>query len=111
MNANTDNYKSSQSIIEKTHDEYIDEMHFAIIGLTQIITGSSRNKILSFNDNFTLTSETRKFRFRFAKGLSEFDLKAIYSDSRKLAIILNDFLKQLDDELDSRKRKEALTSE
>ena len=76
-----------------------------------MLTGYNLNKILSSRDNLKLVSDTRRYRFLLVMKLSELDAKTIYSDERTLSLLLDDFLKQLDDNLVLRKKKEALTSE
>ena len=73
--------------------------------LIEILTGYSEDKVLNSRNNLKLVSDTRQYRFLLVMKLSELDAKTIYSDQRTLALLLNDFLKQLDDNLDARKKK------
>ena len=76
-----------------------------------MLTGYSEDKVLNSKDNLKLVSDTRQYRSLLVMRLSELDAKTIYSDQRTLSLLLNDLLKQLDNSLDARKKKEFLTSE
>lgn len=96
---------------EQKHDTLIDDICGYLMGTAELITGYKEEQILQLNDNLKLISETKQFRFQLVKKLSELQIGIVYRDARRAAMVLNDFQKQLDDELDSRKRKENLTSE
>jgi len=96
---------------EQRHDTQVDNICGYLMGLVELITGYKEEQILRLNDNLKLISETKQFRFNLLKALSQLDIDIIYRDARRAAIVLNAFLEQLDDELGSRKKKEALTSE
>ena len=96
---------------ERAHDTFVSNLYDHSRNLIEMLTGYTEDKILSSKDNLKLVSDTTQYRFLLVTKLSELDAKTIYSDQRTLALLLNDFLKQLDDNLDARKKKEALTSE
>lgn len=77
---------------------------------TELLTGYKEDEIGKL-DNFKLLSETKQYRTDLTMKLSELQIGIIYRDCRRAAIILNDFLKRVDDELTSRQRKKVLTSE
>jgi hypothetical protein len=90
---------------EQEHDELVSDLYGHIIGLTQLITGYKQDKILSLNDNYALVSQTKQFRFDMIKKLYPLDLKTLYDFSKRLAIVLDDSLKQFENELDSRRKQ------
>ena len=103
---------SPQSIQEeRAHDTFVGNIYHHSRNLIEMLTGYNESKILNSKDNLKLVSDTKQYRFLLVMKLSELDAKTIYSDQRTLSLLLNDFLKQLDDNLDARKKKEALTSE
>jgi hypothetical protein len=63
------------------------------------------------DSNLALVERTKEYRFKMVKQLSDLDVKTVYTYGRTLAMILNDYLKQLDDELGVRQAKEKLVSE
>ena len=75
-------------------------------------TGLNEAEVLKYGRDYqSLKSDTKKYRFTLTKKFTDLNLKMVYDDSRTLSVLLDDFLKQLDDELVSRKKKQALTSE
>jgi hypothetical protein len=75
-------------------------------------TGLNETEVLKYGRDYqALRSATKDYRFDLTKKFSDLNLKMIYDDSRTLSVLLDDFLKQLDNELVSRKNKAALTSE
>ena len=108
----TKNESLPQSVKDgQKHDTLVNTIYGYTTGLTEILTGWKEDKIFRLDDNLALKAETREYRFDLTKRLTELDLNTIYKFSRRSAIILNDFLKQIDDEKDSRRKKKALTSE
>ena len=112
----TENKSWRESLPQKVkdarkHHSLVQNIYGFAMGLTELITGYNGDKILRLNDNFKLISETKKFRFDLTKRLHELDLDAVCIELRRLTMITNDFLKQIDDEKESRRNKKALTSE
>lgn len=94
------------------HETLAQEILGYTMAVTQKITGCTEDEILKFSKDYrALTSQTKDYRFELTKKFSDLNLKTVYDVSRMLFTVLDNFLKQLDDELDSRKNKEALTSE
>ena len=96
---------------ELEHDEVVDELYHFMRGLTELLTGLKEEELLNVKDNFKLVEDTKQHRFKITKKLDMINLKTIYSDARKLNMVLNDYTKQLDDELGVRQSREELASE
>jgi hypothetical protein len=96
---------------ERAHDTFVDNLYHHTRNLIEMLTGYREDKILNSNDNLKLVSDTRQYRFFFVMRLAELDAKTIYKDVRTVSLLLDDLLKQLDNNLDARKKKQALTSE
>jgi ParB-like chromosome segregation protein Spo0J len=94
---------------ELKHDDAVDDQYHHVRSLIELLAGI--DYIKERKSNLELVDKTKEHRFRIIKRLSDLDVKAIYTDCRTLAHILNDYLKQLDDELDVRQAKEKLVSE
>lgn len=104
--------QSSQKTKEiQKHDTLAQEILAYSLALTQKITDCSEDEIRRFSDNRVLASETKTYRFDLTKRFSELNLKTVYDFSKMLSIVLDDFIEQLDDELESRRKKQVLTSE
>lgn len=104
--------KSASSVQDELeHDETVDELYHFTRGLTELLTGLKEEELLKSSDNFKLVEDTKPHRFAITKKLDMINLKTIYSDARKLNIVLNDYTQQLDDELGIRQSRKELASE
>jgi hypothetical protein len=94
---------------EQKHDDAVDEQYHHMRNLIEILSGIDYVK--ERDSNLALVDKTKDYRLKLVKQLSDLDVKTIYTDCRTLSLILNDYLKQLDTELDVRQAKEKLVSE
>jgi hypothetical protein len=94
---------------EQKHDEAVDQQYHHMRSLIELLSGV--DYIKEKDGNLVLVEKTKEYRFKLIKQLSDLDVKTIYAYGRALAMILNDYMKQLDDELDVRQAKEKLVSE
>jgi hypothetical protein len=94
---------------ELKHDDAVDEQYHHMRNLIEILSGIDYVK--EWDSNLVLVDKTKDYRLKLVKKLSDLDVKTIYTDCRTLSLILNDYMKQLDTELDVRQAKEKLVSE
>lgn len=109
----TQQQQKTSPTVEDTreHHKLVENIWGHAENLIELLTGYSRDQILKVIDNFQLVSDTKQFRFDLTKRLHEDDLRMTYDYIRRLAMLVDNFVKQLDDESESRKNKEALTSQ
>jgi ParB-like nuclease family protein len=94
---------------ELKHDDEVDEQYHHVRNLIELLSGVDYVK--GRESNLALVEKTKEHRFKLIKRLSDLDAKTIYTDGRTLSLILNDYMKQLDNELGVRQAKEKLVSE
>jgi hypothetical protein len=94
---------------ELRHDDHVDDQYDYMRRLIELLSGV--DYIKERGGNLELVERTKDHRFKLIKRLSDLDVKTVYTYGRTLALILNDYLKQLDNELDVRQAKEKLVSE
>jgi hypothetical protein len=103
-------YRSPISVEqERKHDDMVDRQYRHMRSLIDLLSGL--DYINEGDSNLALVERTKEYRFKMVKQLSDLDVKTVYTYGRTLAMILNDYLKQLDDELGVRQAKEKLVSE
>jgi hypothetical protein len=94
---------------ERKHDDSVDDQYHYMRKLIEFLSGI--DYLEEKDSNLALVAKTKEHRFRIVKQLSDLDVKTIYTYGSSLAHVLNDYLKQLDDELVVRQAKEKLVSE
>jgi hypothetical protein len=94
---------------ERKHDDAVDNQYHHMRNLIELLSGVDYVK--ERDSNLVLVDKTKEHRFKLIKRLSDLDVKTIYTDGRALTLILNDYMKQLDNELDVRQSKEKFVSE
>jgi hypothetical protein len=104
------NIRSPISVQEELrHDDHVDDQYDYMRRLIELLSGV--DYIKERGGNLELVERTKDHRFKLIKKLSDLDVKTIYTYGRSLSLILNDYMKQLDNELDVRKAKGKLVSE
>jgi ParB-like chromosome segregation protein Spo0J len=105
-----DDTRSPISVQEELrHDDHVDDQYDYMRRLIELLSGV--DYIKERGGNLELVERTKDHRFKLIKKLSDLDVKTIYTCGRTLSLILNDYMKQLDNELDVRQAKEKLVSE
>jgi hypothetical protein len=94
---------------ELKHDDAVDDQYHHMCNLIELLSGI--DYIKEQEGNLALVERTKEHRFNLIKKLSDLDVKTIYTYGRTLSLILNDYMKQLDNELGIRQAKEKLVSE
>ncbi|CAN5235975.1 hypothetical protein BH18THE2_BH18THE2_34630 [soil metagenome] len=101
--------EDKHAVSNKGTDDAVDRQYHHIRSLIDLLSGL--DYVNERDNNLTLVEKSKEHRIKLVKQLSDLDVKTVYTYGRTLAMILNDYLKQLDDELGVRQAKEKLVSE
>ena len=105
--------KSLQSQQEQSdQQELVSSLYSYIDTLSTLMTGFPAAKLQRYiNNRESVIADSKDYRSTMIARFFDLDAETLFTKTKTLSIILDDFLKQLDNNLDVRKKKQPLTSE